>query len=91
MNTSASGHVELARYDPSWPIAFTSEAENLLAQAQGLIVCIEHIGSTSVPGLVAKPVIDLMAEVANVPLDPEPLIPILEPLCYLHRSGGHTQ
>lgn len=51
--------VHLAPYDPSWPDLFRSEAERLRT-ALPVENVIEHIGSTAVPGLVAKPIIDIM-------------------------------
>ncbi len=51
--------VEVAEYDPSWPAAFQRERD-LIASALGdLVVAIEHVGSTAVPGLGAKPIIDI--------------------------------
>jgi GrpB-like predicted nucleotidyltransferase (UPF0157 family) len=56
--------VELVPYDPSWPARFEEVAAQLRA---ALGPCrIEHIGSTAVPGLAAKPVIDVLVEVADV-------------------------
>jgi GrpB-like predicted nucleotidyltransferase (UPF0157 family) len=51
--------VHLSEYDPQWPILFRDEARRLsLSLPAG--VAIEHIGSTAVPGLIAKPIIDIM-------------------------------
>jgi len=59
--------VEIAPYDPSWPKQFQAEAECLRrALAAWLVGPIEHIGSTAVPGLAAKPVIDIMAGVRTL-------------------------
>ena len=54
-------------YDPSWPRRFEEERA-LLAEvlAPWLVGPIEHVGSTAVPGLAAKPVIDIMAGVASL-------------------------
>ena len=54
-------------YDPSWPRRFEEERA-LLAEALApwLVGPIEHVGSTAVPGLAAKPVIDIMAAVASL-------------------------
>ena len=51
--------IHLCEYDQQWPLLFASEARRIAA---GLPwdVAIEHIGSTSVPGLLAKPIVDLM-------------------------------
>lgn len=59
--------VEIAPYDPAWPQLFTEEAERLhQGLAPWLAGPIEHIGSTAVPGLAAKPVIDIMAGVTSL-------------------------
>lgn len=56
--------VELVPYDSTWPAKFESERELLTAVLRPWLVGkIEHIGSTAVPGLPAKPVIDIMAPV----------------------------
>lgn len=58
--------IEVVAYDEAWPqIAETARAE-LLGRVPGLFAAIEHIGSTSVPGLAAKPIIDLMAAAAEL-------------------------
>ena len=51
--------VELVEYDPAWPACYATERDRLQALLGGVVV--HHIGSTSVPGMVAKPVIDMMA------------------------------
>jgi GrpB-like predicted nucleotidyltransferase (UPF0157 family) len=56
----------LVDYDPSWPAAFTAEATRL-AQALGEIAKgIEHYGSTAVPGLRAKPILDILVGVSSL-------------------------
>jgi GrpB-like predicted nucleotidyltransferase (UPF0157 family) len=62
----ATESVHLSPYDPQWPDQASGYADELRAVlSQGLLGPIEHVGSTSIPGLVAKPVIDLMAQAAN--------------------------
>ena len=51
----------LSPYDPTWPLEFAAEAERIERACQGLALRLEHIGSTAVPGLSAKPVIDILA------------------------------
>ena len=52
--------VHIVTYDPSWPALFAEE-RNLILQAVGqCIEEVEHVGSTAIPGLDAKPVIDLI-------------------------------
>jgi GrpB-like predicted nucleotidyltransferase (UPF0157 family) len=59
--------VEIAEYDPQWALEFIRE-QHIVSQALGrwLVGPPEHIGSTAVPGLAAKPVIDIMAPVASL-------------------------
>ena len=52
--------VELVPYDPAWPATFADIRERILAACDGVVVDVEHIGSTSIPGLAAKDVVDLM-------------------------------
>jgi GrpB-like predicted nucleotidyltransferase (UPF0157 family) len=53
--------IEIRDYDPAWPDLARSAVEELTAALPGRLGEIEHVGSTAVPGLAAKPVIDLMA------------------------------
>jgi GrpB-like predicted nucleotidyltransferase (UPF0157 family) len=59
------GPVQLAEYDPEWPGLFAREAERIARVLGNSAIRIEHVGSTSVPGLAAKPIIDIVMEVAN--------------------------
>jgi GrpB-like predicted nucleotidyltransferase (UPF0157 family) len=52
--------VELAAYSPEWPLRFAAEQSALAAIFPAPAFRIEHIGSTSVPGLAAKPIIDIL-------------------------------
>jgi len=58
--------VVLRAYDPHWPGMFEAERERLLSLFPHDFIAIEHIGSTAVPGLAAKPVIDILAGVASM-------------------------
>ena len=53
-------HVLVVDYDPTWPLKFRQEAQKIRAILKDNCAAIYHIGSTSVPGLAAKPVIDIM-------------------------------
>lgn len=70
--SSATNHaeeapVEIVGYDAAWPSKFEAERLSLeLVLAQWLVGGIEHIGSTAVPLLCAKPVIDIMAPVQSL-------------------------
>ena len=57
--------IRLADYDPSWPESYRRHAQAIKeALAEGLLA-IEHVGSTSVPNLAAKPIIDIVVVVAD--------------------------
>src|SRR3989304_1253108 len=61
--------IVIADYDPAWPARFEEERAAIVAargEAMGGVVAIEHIGSTSVPGLAAKPIIDIAIGVRQV-------------------------
>ena len=58
--------VEVTDYNPAWPEAFEREAAALRAVFGDLLVAIHHVGSTAVPGLKAKPVIDIMPVVTDI-------------------------
>ena len=60
------GTVRLEPYDPAWESAFRTEAGRLRAALGDGILQVEHVGSTAVPGLPAKPILDLMAEVTDL-------------------------
>ncbi|HLI65941.1 MAG TPA: GrpB family protein [Caulobacteraceae bacterium] len=76
--------VVIEPYDPAWPAMFEVERAVLAAVlAPWLAGPIEHIGSTAVPGLPAKPVIDIMGAVADLAAS-RPAIEALTPLSYCH-------
>lgn len=52
--------VFISEYDPQWPHMFEQECARILDALQGISVEVEHMGSTSVRGLAAKPIIDIM-------------------------------
>jgi GrpB-like predicted nucleotidyltransferase (UPF0157 family) len=58
-------------YDPAWPTRFTAWEARLSAELGDSARRIEHVGSTSVPGLPAKPIIDIQVSVADVAIDHE--------------------
>ena len=64
---SSQAPVEIVPYDATWPLRFEEEARHLhVVLRPWLAGSIEHIGSTAVPGLPAKPVIDIMAAVESL-------------------------
>jgi GrpB-like predicted nucleotidyltransferase (UPF0157 family) len=58
--------VEVFDYDPLWPRMFDKEKALILSALGNKAICIEHIGSTAVPGLGAKPIIDIMVGIPNL-------------------------
>lgn len=75
--------VTLEEYDPGWPEAFRAEAERLRRLLAGIpIGRIEHIGSTAVPGLCAKPIIDIMVEVPDYECVRQRIAPVLKAAGY---------
>ncbi len=71
--------VELEPYNPVWPNWFAEEREHLYScLPQGMVGRIEHFGSTAVPSLIAKPIVDMLVEVWNLAETRERIAPILE-------------
>jgi GrpB-like predicted nucleotidyltransferase (UPF0157 family) len=68
--------VEVVAYDPAWPERFAELGRELRAGLGDVALRIDHIGSTAVPGLAAKPVIDVQVSVASF----EPLAAYRQPL-----------
>jgi GrpB-like predicted nucleotidyltransferase (UPF0157 family) len=82
--------VEIVPYDPVWVVRFEQEAALLAAAlAPWLAGSVEHIGSTAVPGLAAKPVIDIMAGVDTLDAS-RPAIAVATALgyCYWPYQAG---
>jgi len=66
-------------YNPSWPQMFEDEAASLRRKLPlDLIRRVEHFGSTAVPGLPAKPIIDILVEVASLEETKKHIVPIME-------------
>lgn len=51
--------IEIVDYNPAWPDLFEREAERMRSVVGEHVISIEHVGSTSVPGLAAKPIVDI--------------------------------
>jgi gamma-glutamyl-gamma-aminobutyrate hydrolase PuuD len=69
----------LVDYDPAWPDRYETEAARIRSALGDLLVRIDHVGSTSVPGLAAKPVIDVQVSVRSL----RPRAAVIEPLIRL--------
>jgi GrpB-like predicted nucleotidyltransferase (UPF0157 family) len=72
-------------YDPAWPDAFSKLANRIKAALGSLVITVEHIGSTAVPGLAAKPIIDLDVVLAS-PADLPEAIRRLANIGYVHEG-----
>lgn len=75
------GIVRLSPWTPRWTTLFEEEAGRLAGALGRLALAVEHYGSTSVPGLPAKPILDILVGVRS-PLDPTPYVAALESLGY---------
>jgi GrpB-like predicted nucleotidyltransferase (UPF0157 family) len=82
--TPSSGPVVLVDYDPKWPRLYEREAERIRSALGKRVLGLEHAGSTSVPGLAAKPVIDIVLAVADSADEPA-YVPALEAAGYVLR------
>jgi GrpB-like predicted nucleotidyltransferase (UPF0157 family) len=62
--------IDIASYDPNWPMAFSAERARIARALGPVAIRIDHNGSTAVPGLAAKPVIDIQVSVRSIrPID----------------------
>ena len=81
--------INIVEYDPYWPGRYVAEAEFLRSVLPPeLVVAMEHIGSTAVPGLSAKPVIDILIVVRSVQQARAVAVPALEDLGYAFWSDN---
>ena len=74
--------ITLVEYDPRWPALFDREAARIRAVLGAAAVRVEHVGSTSVPGLAAKPIIDMLLAVPDSADEPA-YVPALEDAGYV--------
>jgi GrpB-like predicted nucleotidyltransferase (UPF0157 family) len=80
--------IVIADYDPTWPTRFEDERERIRGALGAVALRVEHFGSTAVPGLAAKAIVDVLVTVED--LD-ETLVPALEAAGYelRVREAGH--
>jgi GrpB-like predicted nucleotidyltransferase (UPF0157 family) len=78
------GPVTLVDYDPSWPARFEVQAARIRAVLGARVRRLEHIGSTSVPGLAAKPIVDVVLAVPDSSDEPA-YVPPMETAGYVLR------
>ena len=78
------GPIHLADYDPSWPVLYEREAARIRDALGERVLLLEHVGSTSVPGLPAKPIIDILLAVPDS-ADEAAYVPPMEAAGYAVR------
>ena len=81
------GTVRIADYAPRWPDLFEQEAERLLRRVAHLVVDVQHVGSTAVPGQCAKPIIDIALAIESKEVIPS-LSRSLGELGYIDRGDA---
>jgi len=84
-----NGPVVLSEYDADWPAIFANEQARISSVLGDEALMIEHVGSTSVPGLAAKPIIDILLVVDRTP-DEKSYVPELESVGYVLRVREPT-
>lgn len=77
-----AGPIVLCDYDPAWPARYEREADRIAGALGARAMRLEHVGSTSVPGLAAKPIIDIALEVEDSAREPA-YVPFLERAGYV--------
>ncbi len=82
--------IVIADYDPGWPRRFEAEQRRVVDALRETAIRVEHVGSTAVPGLAAKPIIDVLVTV-ECPDDDQIVAPALEAAGYQLRvrEPGH--
>jgi GrpB-like predicted nucleotidyltransferase (UPF0157 family) len=78
------GAIELHPYDNAWPRLYADEAARVESVLRAKVLLLEHVGSTSVPGLPAKPIIDMLLAVADSS-DEQDYVPPMERASYVLR------
>jgi GrpB-like predicted nucleotidyltransferase (UPF0157 family) len=83
MERYGGGPIVIPDYDPAWPAMFEAERARIERALGSTLTAIEHVGSTAVPGLAAKPIIDILVGVAN--------LEAARPICVAALTGvGYT-
>lgn len=88
MESTTDGTIELVEHDPSWAERYVVEQARLMTVLGDVALAVEHVGSTSVPGMPSKPTIDIAVVVADLAVVEERR-PQLAALGYDVRGGLH--
>ena len=81
-----AGRIVVSDYDPAWSAMFERERARVQEALGLIVVTIEHVGSTAVPGLAAKPIIDLLVGVRSLPEARDRCVGPLEALRYRYMA-----
>lgn len=82
---TAGAHIEIVEYSPEWPRVFECEAAAILEVCRLWITAVHHVGSTSVAGLAAKPILDIVPIVSS-PAEGSRAVCMMESLGYRYRG-----
>lgn len=82
--TAVNGQVTLVEYDPAWPTMYQRQADRIRSALGDRAIIVEHMGSTAVPGLLAKPCVDILLAVEDA-ADDAAYVPDLEAAGYVLR------
>lgn len=78
------GTIHLCAYDPAWPEQYLEQRRRIMEALRGEAITVEHVGSTSVPGLCAKPILDILLLVEDADAEAR-YVPALEQAGYVLR------
>jgi GrpB-like predicted nucleotidyltransferase (UPF0157 family) len=82
--TSRQDPIQVVPYDPTWPASFAHARDRVTtALAPWLVGPVEHIGSTAVPGLAAKPIIDMLARITHYEAGTQ-ILPVMSAIGWAH-------
>jgi GrpB-like predicted nucleotidyltransferase (UPF0157 family) len=84
MEKYGAGSIIISDYDPGWPTLFEQESARIKSALGSLALAVEHVGSTAVPGLPSKPIIDLLVGVRSLEEAKERCVGPIEKLGYVY-------
>jgi len=84
MEKYGAGSIVVSEYDPNWPALFEQESIRIKKALGSYALAIEHMGSTAVPGLPSKPIIDLLVGVPSLEEAKKRCIGPIEELGYIY-------
>jgi GrpB-like predicted nucleotidyltransferase (UPF0157 family) len=84
MEKYGAGSIVVSDYDPNWPALFAQESSRIKRALGSFTLAVEHVGSTAVPGLPSKPIIDLLVGVTSLEQAKERCIAPMEALGYVY-------